>query len=161
MEVKMDLRTHISYLFKTMILIFVSLTLPFFFTDVNDLEFSNFIISLPLIILVLPAIVLHFQYYLHDRGLVLKVDEKNQLFEIKQKSVNRQIRLGEIKEVVSHARKLEDGYFWLPWNDYYRIEIYLYSGEKLSFSCLLMNRSFFKVFQVPIVNEYNAFPFFV
>jgi len=146
-------------IFIFFLFLLVSLKLFIIFTIENNyLAISIGVIFL--LFLIIPSLILHFNYYIIDRNKVLIIDNVTNEVKIIDKSTEFTFRLDEVDRVrMINSKNYDDTYRMLmPWKTYYFYMICLKNDDEYLITRLTV-RKLEKLLNVRIVYKRNAFPF--
>ena len=87
------------------------------------------------ILLVLPALYLYLEFYLHDRKLILSVDNKKQELSYKRKGLERRIAFNDI--ILFEIFGEDGSYYWCPSSTFSFGRLVLKDGEEFFFTRLI------------------------
>lgn len=105
-------------------------------------ETSRFIGIIVFMILVLPAIIVHLNYYLVNKGDVLKCDEEHNEITIRHKGLTTTFNVDDIDYVIQSisTNEFENRVGIVPWESYSHYVIYLKGGKIFTLTSLLVPR---------------------
>ncbi len=137
----------------------VSIKLFIIFTIENNyLAMSIGVIFL--LFIIIPSLILHFNYYIIDRNKVLIIDDVTTEVKIIDKETEFTFRLDEVDRVrMINSKNYDDTYRMLmPWKTHYYYMICLKNDDEFLVTRLVV-RKLEKLLNVRIVNKREAFPF--
>lgn len=128
--------------FQSIFIVFIAyLFIVGFFLYRDGFKFETLLFfTIAFIILsLLPVLFVHFEYYLKNRGVIIKIDELNKTLEYIKDSKSFKSSFFEIEKVELHqsASYLKNEIQWLPTDRYHYSKIYIKGGRKLTLTCLL------------------------
>ena len=149
----------ISPIFLLLFSILVSFKLFFIFIEDNN-YFALSIYFIVLLFIILPSIILQFNYYRVDKNKVLIVDDMTNEVKIVDKEKEFTFRLDEVDRVrMINSKNYDDTYRMLmPWKTHYYYMICLKNDDEFLVTRLVV-RKLEKFLNVRIVYKREAFPF--
>jgi len=113
-----------------------------------------------LLFIIIPSLILHFNYYIIDRNKVLIIDDVTTEVKIIDKETEFTFRLDEVDRVrMINSKNYDDTYRMLmPWKTHYYYMICLKNDDEFLVTRLVV-RKLEKLLNVRIVNKREAFPF--
>ena len=149
----------ISPIFLLLFSILVSFKLFFIFIEDNN-YFALSIYFIVLLFIILPSIILQFNYYRVDKNKVLIVDDMTNEVKIVDREKELTFRLDEVDRVrMINSKSYDDTYRTLmPWHPHYYYKICLKNEDEYLITRLTV-RKLEKLLNVRIVYKREAFPF--
>lgn len=143
---KITLRNHLKHLFViTLTTITVVFALKYILRGEGWVLYDYLIYnSIFILILVVPTIVLHVNYYLKNHNMQLYEDSNSIILEVDEGRIElSKTTIKRVDYYVSFA-KFEKRTPWLPWDEYHHVIIHLENGEQIIITSLLLeNLDFF------------------
>lgn len=138
--------------------ILVSFYLVFIFTE-NDNSLALSIYFILLLTLIVPSLILQFNYYKIDKNKVFIIDDVTNEVKIVDKDMEFTFRLNEIDRVrMINSKNYDDTYrILMPWHPHYYYIICLKNGDEFLVTRLIIQK-LEKILNVKIVYKREAFP---
>jgi len=141
---KIKAQTH--YRFLKSILLYIVLTavgmpiISYFRKGYVDWEASMTGGLWGLVLLVTPAVLMHFNYYSTNKNMVVYYEESKKQLRVSDKDRDVTFTMSDIESVKDFKTypKAENRTTWFPWDEYHYSLVELKNGEKFYFTSLIL-----------------------
>ena len=139
MDFKITRKSHILALLDSVgivsIVFIIGTIIIYYFEGFQFILSTIWIFVLGLILLILPALYLYLEFYLHDRNLILSVDHKKHELSYKRKGFERRIAFNDI--ILFEIFGEVGSYYWCPSSAFSFARLVLKNGEEFFFTRLI------------------------
>jgi hypothetical protein len=145
-----DFIKQLRHLWEIIIYLIIDVGAVFYMVHIygkQDLHIFVLLASIAFLIIFIPTIKIHLEYYIKNRNSNLKVNYKDKVVEYEHKGNKTTFQFEDIQLIDQYRTPalIEKRVGWLPWESYNYAKVKLKDGKQLIITCFLIDE-----FELPI-----------